>query len=79
MTLFSDEEVKSPWFDQLVRIDAAEQRDETFSKAASALPMGMINKVYYMARSPYDRTLFLDTDTFVVNDISDMFPPPGSF
>ena len=74
VTLFSDEEVKSPWFDQLVRIDAAEQRDETFRKAASALPMGMINKVYYMDRSPYDRTLFLDTDTFVVNDISDMFP-----
>lgn len=74
VTLFSDEDVKSPWFDELVRIEAAQERDETFRAAASTLPMGMINKVYYMARSPYDRTLFLDTDTYVVNDISDMFP-----
>lgn len=31
------------------------------------------SKVDYMGRSPYDRTLYLDTDTRVVKDISNLF------
>lgn len=73
VTLFSNERIKSAYFDDLVLIDGTE-RDETFHKAAKVVPEGMVNKVYYMSRSPYERTLFLDTDTYVARDISDLFP-----
>lgn len=32
-----------------------------------------IDKPLYMYRSPYEHTLFLDTDTYLVSDISDLF------
>jgi hypothetical protein len=32
------------------------------------------DKPDYMAQTPYDRTLFLDTDTFVCDDIGPLFP-----
>ncbi len=34
---------------------------------------GFIDKVKYMSKSPYSKTLFLDTDTIVVGDFSELF------
>lgn len=34
---------------------------------------GFMDKVRSLGRSPYERTLFLDTDTFVCGDLSEMF------
>ena len=73
VTLFCDEQVRSPYVDDVILIETAKQQDETFSQAVSS-SKGMFNKVYYMGKSPYERTLFLDTDTYIVNDISDLFP-----
>lgn len=32
-----------------------------------------MDKAFYMYRSPYENTLFLDTDTYIMSDISELF------
>lgn len=58
-TIFTDRAVSDPVFDNIVRVP---------SRA-----FHMRDKPDYMARTPYERTLFLDTDTFVCDDIGPLF------
>ncbi|MDR6757763.1 hypothetical protein J2Y48_003060 [Mycoplana sp. BE70] len=57
VTLFSDVDVQSPYIDSVVKIEPQHKRA----------------KVDYISRSPYERTLYLDCDTEVRRDISDIF------
>jgi hypothetical protein len=59
ITLFSSENVKSSCFKKVVIID-----NPTFTYK---------DKVRYMNQSPYDSTLFLDTDTYICSEILDLF------
>lgn len=60
VTLFTDQEADDPLFDQILPMEHDPQR--RFKSKTSV--MGM---------SPYDRTLFLDCDTVVLGDLSDLF------
>ncbi len=40
---------------------------------------GFIDKIYGMMESPYDETLYLDTDTHIGSDISGLFDLLGRF
>lgn len=57
ITLFSDIDDQSGLFDRVVRIDGAHER----------------SKVDAICDTPYDETLYLDTDTLIREDISDLF------
>ncbi|TKJ17510.1 hypothetical protein CEE44_03165 [Candidatus Woesearchaeota archaeon B3_Woes] len=59
VTLFSDLDVKSSYFDKILKI-----KNPVF---------GFEDKVRYMYKSPYDLTLFLDTDTYICDDVSELF------
>ena len=63
ITLFSDQECSSPHFEKVVVF--SELGDWTKDKKSP--------KVVYMYESPYDYTLYLDTDTYICDDISDVF------
>lgn len=81
VTAFSDEPINSPHIDHTVIIEGAPQCERQPASVsgdsrriqAVGQSKGMLNKVYYMGRSPYERTLFLDSDTYVARDISDLF------
>ena len=59
ITLFSDEDVGYACFDDVVRITAPKH--------------GFFDKILNMSCSPYVNTLFLDADTYVCRDISEVF------
>jgi hypothetical protein len=59
ITIFADRAIDSRLFDQTARIE-----DPAY---------GPEDKVRTIARSPYQETLFLDSDTFVVDDVKDLF------
>jgi len=40
---------------------------------------GFEDKIRYLTESPYDQTLFLDSDTYVIDDISNLFELLGSY
>jgi hypothetical protein len=58
VTLFCDGDVACPYVDQVVRA----ARDDAFPGCAAKIP--------HIAASPYDRTLFLDSDTYVCGDLT---------
>ncbi|MEO1133723.1 MAG: hypothetical protein AAFX40_13565 [Cyanobacteria bacterium J06639_1] len=62
ITLFADEAMDCPHIEEAIVLDAEQMQAG-----------GKILKVVCMEKSPYDRTLFLDTDTYVCADISDLF------
>jgi hypothetical protein len=76
VTLFCDAPVTSPCVDNVVRVNGSGPPDptDTLNAKVSRTKGGMFNKVFYMSNSPYERTIYLDTDTYVVSDISDLFP-----
>jgi hypothetical protein len=53
-------------------IEVAQGFDEIVQVAAPH-PQAHINKLIAMTQSPFEKTLFLDTDTYVCADISDLF------
>jgi hypothetical protein len=61
VTLFCDRDVASPYVDQVVRA----ARDDSFPGCAAKIP--------HIAASTYDRTLFLDSDTYVCGDLGPLF------
>ena len=81
VTMFSDREISSPYLDGTVLIDVAGTQEEQSAAnmnrpekiTGGRQPKGIFNKVHYMGRSPYERTLFLDSDTYVAADIADLF------
>ncbi|MGH7197316.1 MAG: hypothetical protein ACREH5_01050, partial [Candidatus Omnitrophota bacterium] len=59
LTLFTDQGTESPLFERVVPIGD---------------PLGSSkDKIAYLRRSPYERTLYLDTDTHVCGDLADLF------
>lgn len=61
VTLFCDADVACPDVDQVVRA----QPDDSFPGCAA--------KIRYVATSPYEQTLFLDSDTYVCGDLGELF------
>ncbi|MCU4754409.1 hypothetical protein OB919_20955 [Halobacteria archaeon AArc-curdl1] len=59
VVLFTDEDVESPYVDDVRIID--DPRYDYLDKAA------------HLADTPFDCTLFLDTDTYVTDDVSELF------
>ncbi|MXR50427.1 hypothetical protein GRX03_02240 [Halovenus sp. WSH3] len=59
ITIFTDREIDEEVFDNVVVVDDPEY--------------GFRDKINYLQRSPYDKTIFLDTDTYVTGDVSDLF------
>lgn len=59
ITLFCDETVESRHFDNVVRIE-----DPRYS---------LMDKVLHINSSPYEHTLFLDTDTYVCDSVLELF------
>lgn len=57
VTLFTDVDVSSPYIDNVVKITPQHKRA----------------KVDFISDSPYERTLYLDSDTKVVRDLSELF------
>ncbi|MFY0623131.1 MAG: hypothetical protein JXQ89_15720 [Pelagimonas sp.] len=57
ITLFSDIDDTSGCFDRVIRIDGAHTR----------------SKVDAIVETPYEQTLYLDTDTIIRDDLTDMF------
>lgn len=57
ITLFTDKDVKCDFIDDIIRIS----------------PKHIRSKVDYITESPYENTLYLDSDTVVMMDITDMF------
>ncbi|GAI43356.1 unnamed protein product, partial [marine sediment metagenome] len=59
VTLFTDIDVKSKYIDNVVKINNPKYTFE--------------DKVRYISKSPYNYTLFLDTDTYICDDFSELF------
>lgn len=59
VTLFSDEKVQASCFDECVVITSSGN--------------GILDKNIGMSKSPYEHTLFLDTDTYICDDFSELF------
>ena len=59
ITVFSDIDIKNENIDNLVLIP----RNKVSLRC----------KTNYMYKSPYDKTLFLDTDTYINHNLDDMF------
>ena len=57
VTVFSNQDIYSPLIDNLVKVDITGPR----------------MKQYLLPKSPYETTLYLDTDTAVVGDLTDLF------
>jgi hypothetical protein len=57
--VFTDSATESACFDRVITVEGAEA--------------GFAAKIEYMRQSPFDRTLYLDTDTWITDDISDLF------
>ena len=59
VTLFTDQNVKSSYIDNVISISN---------------PQGNFgDKILPLINSPYNKTLYLDTDTFICDDISELF------
>lgn len=59
ITIVTDSDVNSALFDKVIK---AKDPKKDFK-----------NKIKYIRKSPYERTLFLDTDTYVDDDVSELF------
>jgi hypothetical protein len=59
ITMITDQPISSEFIDNIIKI---EDDVETFA-----------NKPFNMSRTPYEKTLYLDTDTYICSDISDIF------
>lgn len=59
VTIFADQGIKASYFDKCINI-ANPKYD-------------FVDKIRYMYESPYAQTIFIDTDTYICADISDLF------
>ncbi|MFB6294449.1 MAG: hypothetical protein ABEI97_01700 [Candidatus Nanohaloarchaea archaeon] len=64
-TLFTDQEVETGVIDNVRHIDASEYP--------------LLDYIERLKESPYDRTLFLDTDTYVTANIEELFEMLDTF
>ena len=59
ITIFSDENIEANCFDQHIPIVSTKN--------------GYLDKIVGMSKSPYSRTLFLDTDTYICSNFLELF------
>jgi hypothetical protein len=59
ITVFSQFPVESPHFDNVISVEPTQD--------------GFYDKTSLMGQSPYDRTLFIDADTYVVDPVPELF------
>jgi hypothetical protein len=59
ITLFTDIDLSSKAFDSIIQIESP--------------AYGLRDKVQYMKQSPYEGTLFLDTDTYICESVDELF------
>jgi hypothetical protein len=59
ITLFTDQEVSSDLFDNIIQIDKPHQ--------------SRVDKINAIISSPYQKTLFLDTDTYMAESCAELF------
>lgn len=59
ITLFADRVVESPYLDEVVVMDPQYNPKQA--------------RIHYLQHSPYERTLFLDTDTYICADFGELF------
>src|SRR5215216_6245967 len=65
ITVFTDQSSAGSCFDTVVPVTSCGD--------------GFKDKVLFMAQSPYDRTLFLDTDTYLCGSVQELFDLLGHF
>jgi hypothetical protein len=58
-TIFSSQSIQCNFFDEVVLIKSSQNKK--------------LDKIIYMSKSPYDKSVFLDTDTCVADDFSELF------
>jgi len=59
ITVFSQFPIESPLFERVILVQASED--------------GFYDKTRFLGESPYERTLFLDADTFVIEPVPELF------
>ncbi len=59
ITIFSSQNVQNQCFDEVVLVKDSQN--------------GYLDKILCMSNSPYEHTIFLDTDTYVCEDFSELF------
>ncbi|WP_436903774.1 glycosyltransferase [Halovenus halobia] len=59
ITIFTDHKISKDVFDNVIVVDDPDY--------------GFRDKINYLRKSPYEKTIFLDTDTYVAGDISELF------
>ena len=72
ITLFTDQDTKEGVFNNIVKIPSRSDIP-VFKDSAQYPDQGYIAKAWYMGESPYRSTIYLDMDTFVLDDLSDVF------
>ncbi|MBD0400833.1 putative nucleotide-diphospho-sugar transferase [Flammeovirga sp. EKP202] len=66
VTLITDKKYSSQFFDNII-LQGFESIDEKSWKA------NLVYKIIGISKSPYDKTIFLDTDTFVIEPFDELF------
>src|SRR6266550_8544105 len=59
ITIFSDQRINATCFDKFIILQSSHN--------------GYLDKIMAMQQSPYERTLFLDTDTYICSNFSELF------
>jgi hypothetical protein len=59
ITVFSQFPIESPMFERVIRVEPSTN--------------GFYDKTVYMRQSPYERTLFIDADTYFVDPVPELF------
>ncbi len=65
VTLLCDKEISNELFDRIIRID-----DPAY---------GFEDQILNLEKSPYDRTIYLDSDTYITDNIKELFQLLDSF
>ena len=60
ISIITDNKIQNPVFDEVIIMDGEVLHDT-------------IDQIRYMEKSPYERTLYVDTDVYIEKDISDLF------
>jgi hypothetical protein len=65
VTVFSQFPIESPMLEQVVQVDASSN--------------GFYDKTVFMRKTPYERTLFIDADTYIVDPVPELFTVLDNF
>lgn len=64
VTIFADEDIRDENFDKVVQVT---------KRIRGSVARDFLDKILYIPESPYECTLFLDVDTYVCADITELF------